>query len=42
MTIPNNVTRIPGHAFDGCKGLINIIIPNSVISIGDKAFRNCE
>ena len=31
-----------GSAFDTCKGLTNIYIPNSVTSIGDKAFRDCN
>ena len=34
-------TEIRGYAFYGCHSLTNIIIPNSVISIGDYAFTSC-
>ena len=35
------VTAISNRAFEGYTGLISINIPNSVISIGDRAFYNC-
>ena len=35
------VTAISNHAFENCKGLRNVTIPNSVKSIGDFAFWNC-
>ena len=38
--IPNSVTSIGGHAFNGC-GLLSITIPNSVTSIGSYAFYDC-
>ena len=34
-------TTIPKNAFKGCTGLINVIIPNSVQTIGDMAFYEC-
>ena len=37
----SNVKRISCHAFDGCKSLGNILIPKSVVSIEENAFRQC-
>ena len=47
ITIPSNhnglpVTVIDGRAFYNCSSLINIVIPNSVTSIGDFAFYGCS
>jgi hypothetical protein len=39
-TVPSTVTGIEGSAFVGC-GLTNVTIPNSVISIGNRAFWAC-
>ena len=41
VTIPSGVTSIGNQAFQGCRGLINMIIPNSVTSIGVGAFIGC-
>ena len=41
-TIPNSVTSIGNHAFDGCNGLTSISIPSSVTSIGNYAFMGCS
>ena len=39
--IPNSVTSIGAHAFEGCD-LTSITIPNSVTSIGGSAFYECS
>lgn len=39
--IPNSVTRIGNHAFDGCEGLTSITISHSVTKIGYSAFGCC-
>ena len=41
INIPNGITRIEHHAFEGCTSLVNITIPNSVTSIGTYAFYGC-
>ncbi len=40
--IPDSVTRIEDHAFNGCFYLSNIIIPDSVTEIGEYAFDGCD
>ncbi len=40
-TIPDTVTSIGEHAFDGCDYLTSVTIPNGVTSIGDWAFSGC-
>jgi len=42
LTLSGNVlTAIPDYAFNKCSNLVDITIPNSVISIRDSAFRAC-
>lgn len=41
-TIPEDVTAIAPHAFDGCGMLTAITIPEGVTAIGDYAFRGCK
>jgi hypothetical protein len=40
--IPNDVTTIYGHAFNGCIGLTSIEIPASVSNIYTSAFNRCS
>ena len=40
VIIPSSVTKIDG-AFENCKSLASITIPDSVTSIGNTSFRNC-
>ena len=42
FTIPNTVSRISKGAFKGCHNLKEIIIPGSVLYIGDDAFDDTE
>ena len=42
LVIPNSVTTIGDHAFDGYTGLTSVTIPNSVTSIGNYAFYRCS
>ena len=41
VKISNDTTTIYDYAFNGCKNLENIIIPEGVKSIGNNAFSNC-
>lgn len=40
--VPDGVTTIAARAFDGCKTIEKIVLPNSVRTIGDDAFRHCD
>ena len=42
IDIPNSVTSIASHTFDGCSRLTTVTIPNSVTSIGSSAFSGCS
>lgn len=41
FSIPSSVTEIQGHSVQACTKLENVIIPNSVNSIGSFAFNGC-
>ena len=40
--IGNRVTSIEDYAFDGCKKLTSITLPDSVTSVGECAFYDCS
>lgn len=40
--IPDCVERIGGSAFQACKSIKEIVIPDSVIALGDRAFKQCS
>ena len=42
VVIPISVRKIGKYAFNGCKKLTRLDIPNSVIIIGDNAFEGCS
>jgi formylglycine-generating enzyme required for sulfatase activity len=42
VTIPGSVTEICEGAFNGSVFLRHLIIPDSVVTIGEKAFNNCK
>ena len=42
VSIKDGTKGIAGGAFNGCNGLVDITIPNSVTNIGDWAFRDCD
>ncbi len=41
LVIPEDVTTINYHAFNGCADLASIYIPGSVTSMGNEVFSNC-
>lgn len=40
--IGNEVTSIPAHFLEGCNLIDSILLPNTIKSIGDSAFANCN
>lgn len=42
LEIQSGVTSIGGSAFSACTELENVVIPSSVVTIGDNAFRGCN
>lgn len=42
ITIEEGVEKIGYHSFDGCRNLVKIILPKSVVYVADYAFANCS
>ncbi len=42
VTIPAGVTKIQPNAFNNCRSMTSVKIPNTVKSIGEYAFHGCE
>lgn len=42
LILPDTITEIAHHAFEGCSGLTRIVIPDSVTKIGEEAFGACS
>ena len=42
LVIPDGITSINGHIFEGCVSFESVTIPKSVTSIGEYAFKNCS
>ena len=42
VVLGNNIVEIGRDAFDGCKGIRSIVIPNSVKTMGSHVFLGCE
>ena len=42
LVIPDDITSIGNHAFNGCSGMTSVTIPSSVTSIGNYAFCDCS
>ena len=40
-TVPGGVTSIADKAFEGCEGLVSVVLPDSVTSLGEMTFSNC-
>lgn len=41
LVIPNEITKIWGYRFEGCKSIVKVTIHDNVTWIGPEAFRNC-
>ncbi|MDY5350075.1 MAG: leucine-rich repeat domain-containing protein [Candidatus Ventricola sp.] len=41
VVIPQGVTRMGDHAFEGCSGLSGVVMPQGVKTIGERAFSGC-
>lgn len=41
VVLPNTITNIGEHAFDGCTNLVSVTIPSSVRLIDNGAFQDC-
>ena len=38
----SGVDKIPDHAFQNCKNITSIVIPEGITRIGDRSFAGCE
>ena len=42
VELGNQVSYIPSYTFQGCKGIFELKLPNSLLEIGNHAFSGCE
>ncbi len=42
VILPEGITKVGGHTFETCKKLQKVVIPNSVIEIGDYSLAYCN
>ncbi len=42
VTIPQGLTSIPNEVFSNCSALSAVVIPDSVVRIGTRAFQSCK
>lgn len=42
ITIPSNIKKVCGHAFEGNESLVSVTVPETVESLGSNAFEKCK
>lgn len=42
VQVPDNIKVIDKSAFEGCKGISEIVLPDGLEEIGERAFKNCD
>ena len=42
LLVPDTITEMKNHVFEGCISLKSIVLPESITNIGDYAFKDCS